>query len=431
MKTLKNKKNLLIGCVADDFTGGSDAASYLSEGGMETVLISGIPDDDLVLPEECEAVVIALKSRTQKTEDAVRDSLKAVRWLKNNGTEQFYFKYCSTFDSLPTGNIGPVCDALMEELNVRETVLLPSMPDNGRTVKNGILYVNGIPLEESSMRSHPLTPMTKSRISELMEPQGRYPSLEIHQEALRKEDDAERLLNEFRDRESAFYIIPDYENETDAEHIVSLFGKMRFLTGGSGILKALASGIKGSECTEIAVSGTAGRAIIVAGSCSSATRAQELYYENSGSPSIRLKDEEILSGKADCISLYDRIVSGNLESPLVYSYDTPEGLAAKRNEEGRLLAAKAEYVLSSLAAYALETGFRRIISAGGETSGAVTQALGFRAFRISGSVASGVPILIPLEAPDVRLVLKSGNFGQEDFFCRALKLTGVNDESAE
>ena len=172
-----NKQVIKIGCVADDFTGGSDAASFLCEGGLNTILISGIPEERFILPEECEAVVIALKSRTQNTEEAVKDSLRAVRWLKNAGTEKYYFKYCSTFDSTPEGNIGPVTDAVMDELGENRTILCPALPDNGRTVKEGILYVNGVRLEDSTMRNHPLTPMTKSRIADLMEPQGKYASL--------------------------------------------------------------------------------------------------------------------------------------------------------------------------------------------------------------------------------------------------------------
>ena len=413
---------LRIGCVADDFTGGSDAASFLALGGMKTILISGIPDQDLKLPEDCEAAVIALKSRTQETSRAVDDTLAAARWLKDMGTQKYYFKYCSTFDSTPEGNIGPVTDALMEELGVKATILCPALPANGRTVQDGILYVNGVKLEESSMKDHPLTPMRKSRIKDLMEEQGKYRALEIRSDMLHSEEKAEEAVREFEKDNPRFYLVPDYQDEEDAEAIVRLFGNMKLLTGGSGILRALAASMnEGREVFRGFPRGN-GKALIVAGSCSSATRAQELFYEKSGAKMVRLSDAGILSGEENPESLWEMI--RDEETPLVYSYDTPEGLALKRNEEGKALAAKVEKTLAGLAKLACEKGVRRIIAAGGETSGAVTESLGYHSFWIGESIAPGVPVLIPVEAPQIRLVLKSGNFGQEDFFSRALEMTG-------
>lgn len=172
-------EKLLLGCVADDFTGGSDAASHLAAGGLNTILCNGVPAPGFVPPEGCEAVVIALKSRTQETESAVADSMKAARWLAEQGAEQLYVKYCSTFDSRPCGNIGPIVDAILEAFNVPGTVLCPALPSNGRVVRDGILYVNGVPLAESPMKDHPLTPMWESRVAKLMEPQGKYACLEV------------------------------------------------------------------------------------------------------------------------------------------------------------------------------------------------------------------------------------------------------------
>ena len=319
-----SKQNLLFGCVADDFTGGSDAASFLALGGMRTILVNGIPDPTFTLPEGCEGVVIALKSRTQETAGAVADSLAAVRWLREQGARQFYFKYCSTFDSTPKGNIGPVTDAILQELDVPGTLLCPALPANDRRVRDGLLYVKGLLLAESPMRNHPLTPMTKSRIAELMAPQGRYESMEIHQDALQGDEAALReQVATFAEGKAHYYLIPDYDNDDDAERIAALFGDMPFLTGGSGLLTALARRITGRAETKAAFGGTTGRAILVAGSCSTATHAQTVWYESHGGRLLRLTDEGLMDGSETPSSIWDRIEAENIDAPLVYSYDSP------------------------------------------------------------------------------------------------------------
>lgn len=446
-------EKIKIGCIADDFTGGSDAASYLSLGGLKTILMNGIPSDTYTVPESCEAVVIALKSRTQETAGAVKDSLDAIRWLREKGAEKFYFKYCSTFDSTDKGNIGPVTDALMEYLEVDSTILCPALPDNGRCVKDGILYVNGVKLENSSMRHHPLTPMTKSRIADLMEHQGKYPCIEVHKEELyyseiklkakideelwheRKalytggghsgESTSDNPDRQLKTEDVKYYIVPDYENENDAIRIAELFVDMKLLTGGSGILRALAERLKiSSGAEDTGFTGVEGKALIVGGSCSVATGKQEHWYEDHGGMSFRLSDEGILNGSENPDTLWKWVEDNGKDAPLVYSYDTPEGLSKKRNEEGRKLSAKVEELLSDLSKRARDNGFKRFIAAGGETSGAVTRALGYDSFWIGKSIAPGVPVLIPVDDPNIRLVLKSGNFGQEDFFGKALNITG-------
>ena len=414
----------LFGCIADDFTGGSDAASFLVAGGMNTVLCNGIPGEDFSLPAECEGLVIALKSRTQETKEAVADSLAAVRWLARQGAEQFYIKYCSTFDSTPEGNIGPVVDAVLEETDTPGTILCPALPANGRVVKDGILYVKGVPLAESPMKDHPLTPMRKRRISQLIAPQGKYPSYELHQDLLRgSRAETEKEISAFRKNKTHYYLIPDYTDEADAEILADLFGADRVLTGGSGLLTALARRLKKDNSVHLPQSSAEGPALILAGSCSSATRAQTAWFLAQGGVSIRLEDAGLLDGTQTADTLWNAVRTQ--KGPvLVYSYETPEGLQLKRNEEGRRLSSLIEQTLSGLAVKAAAGGVTRIIVAGGETSGAVTKALGYRAFQIGESIAPGVPVLLPLDNPAVRLVLKSGNFGQEDFFGRALAVTG-------
>lgn len=407
--------NIFLGIVADDFTGASDAASFLAEAGVSTVLFNGIPKQSLDLREEAEAVVIALKSRTAPVKEAVRESLAAFAWLKQMGAEQLYLKYCSTFDSTPEGNIGPVTDAVMEQYGYEKTVLCPALPVNGRTVKQGILYVNGVPLAESAMRDHPLTPMRQSRIAQLMMPQGKYPCVEIG--AGEKVSEAAKK----------YYLIPDYYEETHGDRIAEQFGDLPFLTGGSGLVGALGRRyVKRQKKDPAAIGrsypGVTGKAVLLAGSCSAVTLKQIDDYEKKGYPLYRIRPAELLSGVQNQDQIWQWILEEGTDG-LVYSSSKPEDLR-KSQELGRERVASAiEQLLAGLARQAVEAGYTRVIVAGGETSGAVTKALGYDAFYIGPSVAPGVPVMIPVANPELRLVLKSGNFGQEDFFKRALQMT--------
>lgn len=407
--------NIFLGIVADDFTGASDAASFLAEAGVSTVLFNGIPKQNLDLREEAEAVVIALKSRTAPVKEAVRESLAAFAWLKQMGAEQLYLKYCSTFDSTPEGNIGPVTDAVMEQYGYEKTVLCPALPVNGRTVKQGILYVNGVPLAESAMRDHPLTPMRQSRIAQLMMPQGKYPCVEIG------------AGEEVPEAAKKYYLIPDYYEETHGDRIAEQFGDLPFLTGGSGLVGALGRRyVKRQKKDPAAIGrsypGVTGKAVLLAGSCSAVTLKQIDDYEKKGYPLYRIRPAELLSGVQNQDQIWQWILEEGTDG-LVYSSSKPEDLR-KSQELGRERVASAiEQLLAGLARQAVEAGYTRVIVAGGETSGAVTKALGYDAFYIGPSVAPGVPVMIPVANPELRLVLKSGNFGQEDFFKRALQMT--------
>ncbi|MEV4177917.1 four-carbon acid sugar kinase family protein, partial [Nonomuraea sp. NPDC049709] len=152
----------MIGAIADDVTGATDVAVALRRHGLRTVLYFGLPPQGTELPEH-DAVVIALKTRTIPRADAVARSLEALHWLRANGAaRQVYFKYCSTFDSTPDGNIGPVLDALADAMDAPVVAMTPSSPEHGRTQYNGYLFVGDVLLGESHMRHHPLTPMTDS-----------------------------------------------------------------------------------------------------------------------------------------------------------------------------------------------------------------------------------------------------------------------------
>ena len=419
---------LIFGCVADDFTGASDAASFLQKGGMSVLLSNGVPMEDFVLPEEIQAVVIALKSRTQKTKEAVADSMAALRWLRDAGAAHFFLKYCSTFDSTPEGNIGPIADAAMELLEVPYTILCPALPVNGRTVYHGDLYVNGVPLQESPMKNHPLTPMWDCSIARLMKPQSRYGSAEIWEETLYDDAAVERKLSEMKEKKAPFYLIPDYRDAKDGKQIVKLFGGLKLLTGGSGILEPLAEALSAS-CKNPGTVDThvEGPAILLAGSCSRATLSQISYYQAHGGVSYRIDPVALFEGRETAEQIWGFICVHDGETVLLYSSDTAENIKKVQELGKEKIAALLEKTTAEIAERAVAHGIRRVIVAGGETSGAVTEQLGFSVYRIGASVAPGVPVMEPVENRGIRLVLKSGNFGAEDFFEKALQMTGKED----
>ena len=426
---------IYFGVVADDFTGASDAASFLVKAGVPTVLFNGIPDKEPELSEETRAVVIALKTRTVPREHAVAESLAAFRRLKKMGASQLYLKYCSTFDSTSEGNIGPVADAVMKAWNIPYTVLCPSLPVNGRTVKDGILYVNGVPLAESPMRNHPLTPMRDSNLVNLMEMQSEFPAKVIGNSSMVAAGSVAAG--------KPCYLIPDYETDEDGDRIAAFFGNLSFLTGGSGLIGALGrryvklcgentetcsmndtkadSQNSGLSAQQEQAAGT-GKALVLAGSCSAMTLRQIADYTGRGAASYRLLPDALLDGSQNAENVFAWVQEQESGS-LIFSSASPEDLEKSQRLGKERVAAKIEGTLAGLARLAAEHGYTRIIVAGGETSGAVTQALGYQAFQIGQSVAPGVPVMIPLDNPSLRLVLKSGNFGQEDFFARALEMT--------
>lgn len=417
---MENK--LIFGCVADDFTGAGDAASFLSAGGLDTVMLNGIPSGETGLPAHTEAVVIALKTRTEETGKAVAESVRAVRWLKSQGAAQIYLKYCSTFDSTPTGNIGPVCDAVLEDFEIPYTILCPSLPVNGRTVKDGVLYVDGVPLAQTHMRRHPLTPMWDSFLPALMQGQSKYPCFVLDAATMRLGDNAvaDRIKNDCASHPH-FYLVPDFSTEDDAARILSLFGSLPLLTGGSGLMTEIGKRL----CTKQAAANrkaavTGGKAIILAGSCSSATQNQVRDYLERGGSGVMITPAQLLSGGQSADTVWADIGKADAEEFLIYTSGNSgtEQASSGREQDAAIL----EATMADLAKRAVDNGFRRIVVAGGETSGAVTKALAWSAFRIGESIAPGVPVMHPLSAPDIRLVLKSGNFGQTDFFARALQI---------
>ncbi|XXM71404.1 3-oxo-tetronate kinase [Lysinibacillus sphaericus] len=409
-----------FGVIADDFTGASDIASFFVKGGLSTVLFTGVPEMDQV--SEAEVCVIALKTRTQDPKEAVNDSLEAVAWLKKQGAQQFYIKYCSTFDSTPEGNIGPICDAVMKELDVPYTILCPALPVNGRIVKEGCLYVNGVPLHKSPMKDHPLTPMRDCDLVRLMDAQSKFPSVKISGD-LHKEEVNERIASiTAQSEQSHFYIIPDYEKEEDAEKLVQVFGGLKLLTGGSGLAYPLAK-MHREHAEANGFERSSSPALLLAGSCSEATRNQIKEFEQSGGTTYFMDPLKLISGEETVGTIWDVVSQNRGESILVYSSDTPEKVRDIQQQGKEEVAGRLEKATADLAELAVQDGFHRIIVAGGETSGAVAKRLGYKGYHIGDSISPGVPVMIPVEDSRIRMVFKSGNFGESDFFLQALSLT--------
>ena len=405
-------KKFFLGVVADDFTGASDAASFLAEAGLSVILCNEIPSK---LEQTPDAIVIALKSRTIPADDAVRQSLDAFRWLKAKGAEQIYFKYCATFDSTEKGNIGPVTDAVLDEFGLDFTVVCPALPVNGRTVKDGILYLNGVKLEDSHMKDHPLTPMRDSYVPRLMERQSRCKAFTV------SVDEMKAGVNK-PNCEGHYCYVPDYYESGHGDLIAEVFGDIPFLTGGSGLAGALGRryarlhGIKTG--LEKNASRSDGKTLLLAGSCSKTTLGQIAEYQKSHD-SFQILPEKLLNGE----QTHEKILENLKDGILIYSSQNPNEMKKTQALGQERVANAIEAELSNLAADSVRRGYTKIISAGGETSGAVTKALGYSTFYIGKSVAPGVPIMTPVDNPELRIILKSGGFGQQDFFERAVEMT--------
>ena len=417
-------KKIIMGCVADDFTGASDAASFLRKQGMKTVLFNEVPDGRL--EEDCDAAVIALKSRTAPVQEAVDDSMKALRWLRKNGADQLYVKYCSTFDSTKEGNIGPILDAALEEFEIPYTVLCPSLPVNGRTVKDGCLYVNGVPLHETHMKNHPLTPMWDADISVLMREQSKYPCLKVSAGLMKQGREAvEKEVALFAEGKEHFYVIPDYYEDVHGEWIHDCFGSLPLLSGGSGLLGCDVLHIERESLEQAQEQVQVGRSLLLAGSCSKATLEQIECYRKSGKPSVKIDPWRLLDGDTTPEQIWEQMKGQ--DGVLFYSSDRAEKVRENQREGKEKVAEILEQTMAALARLAVGDGYTQVIVAGGETSGAVTRGLGYQSYLIGESIAPGVPVMTPMEDRKIRLVLKSGNFGQPDFFERAVRVTTTGE----
>ena len=421
---------LLLGCIADDLTGATDLALMLNQAGMPTMLHLGVPPaDSLIDWDQYPACVIALKSRTEPAADAVRASIEAANFLRGASARQIYFKYCSTFDSTPEGNIGPVADALLNLCEAQATIVAPSFPATGRTVRDGMLYVNGVLLEESPMRNHPLTPMTESSLLRLMDAQTAYgASALVPLKTVRAGGSRLRSELEQLEEQGCRYLVTDAETDEDLACIAGAVTDMPVITGASGIGATLPAQLAARDLlkpktADPAMPATAGGAVVLAGSCSTATRAQVARFSRMAA-SFRIDPLSKEAPSDDIDSLTERVSRAAREGDvLIYSSAEPEELAEIQSSLGAENAGqRVEEILSGVARALYDRGKRRFIVAGGETSGAVGAALGLKELTIGPQIDPGVPWMVSMGDESLCIAFKSGNFGSDDFFSRALEM---------
>jgi uncharacterized protein YgbK (DUF1537 family) len=387
--------------IADDFTGGSDLASMLAEGGASVVLLFGIPGEPLAVAA-VDAYVLCLKSRSIPAAEARRMSRQAAEFLLALEPAQLQFKYCSTFDSTAKGNIGPVTEELLDRLDLRYTIAAPALPVNGRTQYLGHLFVNGRLLSESPMRDHPLNPMLDPDLVRHLQMQTRLPVGLIPLTVVRQGAEAVREAMARQQAAGVAISLVDAIEDSDLAVIAEASLDLRLITGGSGLGRPLPRlwGLKPMALE--ARESVPRRTLIVSGSCSAATLEQLDQLRASGVPVRSLEERHRLSA--------------DLDARNVAAFSSSAAAGQRLSIAGEEI----EQRLAEVARIGVrEWGVQQLIVAGGETSGAVVQALELRGARLAGSIAPGVPALVALKDKPYALALKSGNFGGPDFFLRA------------
>jgi uncharacterized protein YgbK (DUF1537 family) len=414
----------LLGCIADDFTGATDLCSMLVRNGMRTVQVIGIPQS--AAGPDADAVVVALKSRTSPVADAVRESLAALDWLRRAGCRQFFFKYCSTFDSTDQGNIGPVADALLHALDAAFALACPAFPTNARTVYQGHLFVGSHLLNESGMENHPLTPMKDANLVRVLARQtegtvGLVPYATVEQGA-----ELVRLAMTSLAEQGHRYAIVDAVSDRHLHAIGTAAAAHPLITGGSGVAMGLPENFRRAGLLPVlddpgALDDVAGNAAALAGSCSRATLAQ-IAVARERVPTLQLDPLAALDAAALARTALDWAGPRLGQTPIVIAASAPpEQVAALQAKLGREQAgALVERAMAEIAEALVARGVRRLVVAGGETAGAVVSRLGVRSLRIGAEIDPGVPwTLAEGEGPPMLLALKSGNFGGPDFFLKA------------
>lgn len=414
-----------LGVIADDFTGATDIASFLVLNGLKTVQLCGVTPD-LPVPD-VEAVVISHKSRSCPKEEAAAAVKASLKWLQQAGCPRIFFKYCSTFDSTKEGNIGPVTDALMQELGTDFTVFSPALPVNGRTVYKGYLFVGDVLLEESGMRCHPINPMTDSYIPRLVEMQAAGKCGVITLETVRAGAAAVKTRIADLKAQGYKYAAVDAVDESDLVVQGEAFADLPLVTGGSGLGLGLARVLRAPDSDSVKAQQLGypqGRkAAVFSGSCSVMTNKQVAFYKERAAARLvdadRLMRTQDLPGVVREYAAFCEEHSADALAPLVYATANPEELARIQKQYGVAASSHAvEQFFAELARQLKALGFQRYIIAGGETSSIAVQALGVAGFYIGPAIAPGVPWVRSVNN-DISLTLKSGNFGQEDFFLKA------------
>ncbi|MEZ5752159.1 MAG: four-carbon acid sugar kinase family protein [Paracoccaceae bacterium] len=404
---------MLIGAIGDDFTGSGDLANMLARAGLSVQLRTAIPTEPLAPTDRPEAVVIALKTRTVPAAEAVAQSRAAVAWLRAQGAPRILFKYCSTFDSTPEGNIGPVAEALAQDLSADKVLCEPSFPETGRTVYLGHMFVGDRLLSEGPLAHHPLTPMTDPDLRRWLQTRTSVGHLPLT--ALRGADP-----EGFLSGQCGQFIIADAIDDDDIDRLGRLAVDAPLVTGGSAIGAGLARALVGTGRKAATTwQGVAGPAVVLAGSCSAATLGQIAAYVGHAQRQVAVED--ILADPALPQKLADWALTAG-EAPMISVSQPPEAVLRVQETHGReRTAAAIDAMFAALARALVDRGVTRLVVAGGETSGAVTLGLGLDRLDVGPQIAPGVPALA---AGGLRLALKSGNFGGADFFTRAVALLG-------
>ncbi len=414
----------LLGCIADDFTGATDLANMLVKSGMRTVQTIGVPAGDAAL--DADAIVVALKSRTIPAADAVAQSLAAYEWLRAQGCRQFFFKYCSTFDSTDAGNIGPVADALLDAAGGGFTIACPAFPENGRTIYRGHLFVGDLLLNESGMENHPLTPMKDANLVRVLQRQTESKVGLLRYDAIGLGAAAVRASIEQLRAEGARFAIADALSDRDLYVLGEACADLPLVTGGSGIALGLPAnfrraGLLPERDNAASLPAIDGFSTVLAGSASKATHAQVAAW-CAHRPGFRI-DPLAASRGEPVVEQALAFARAHLPEPvLIYATATPDEVKAVQQALG--IEAAGHLVESTLAAIARglrALGVRKFVVAGGETSGAVVQALDVKSLQIGAQIDPGVPATATIDNTPLGLALKSGNFGAVDFFDKALR----------
>jgi len=410
-----------LGVIADDFTGATDIASFMVNAGWKVVLFNGVPSEAFDA-QDTDAIVIALKSRSIPVNEAVELSLSASAWLQAQGCQRQLFKYCSTFDSTAQGNIGPVTDALMKFLNTSATLVCPAVPDNGRTIVHGHLFVKGELLNESGMEHHPVTPMKHSSLKKLMEAQSMGLCGMINLDKVKNHPDELAREIETQLANKARYFIFDVLDNQDLLTVARVTANFPLVTGAAGLGYAIAAldehrALAGKQAMHIDARGAS---VVLSGSCSAMTNQQVDFYQQRAS-SLALDVEKIIKDPAylEFVSQWVIAHASDHLAPMVYATQPPQIIELIQKHYGaEYISDRIETFFSSLARSLNRAGFNKFIVAGGETSGAVTQGLNIEGMVIGEPVAPGVPWTQVLNKQQW-VILKSGNFGSQDFFQKA------------
>jgi 3-dehydrotetronate 4-kinase len=420
---------LALGCIADDYTGASDLANTLTRCGLRTVQTIGVPAGDLALPD-VDAVVVSLKSRSIEASLAVSRSRAAEKWLRGRGADHVLFKICSTFDSTDAGNIGPVMDALRADSGDAIVLVTPAFPETGRTVYQGNLFVGAVPLNESPLKDHPLNPMHDSNLVRVLARQSRTKVGLVDLADIARGPDAVRARLTDLAAKGFGAAIADAVFERDLETIGVVALDHRVSVGASGLGLGLARALVvsrrvKSNAPNAASGAVGGAAACLAGSCSQAT-LQQIASAEAAMPVLHLDADQVVAGKDEARRALawasERLNQGPI---LIARSSTPDQVAALQARHGRDAAGHAiEQAMADIAEGLVEAGVRRLVVAGGETSGAVVDRLGIPGFLVGAEIAAGVPVLraVGAKGGEMLLALKSGNFGGPEFFSDALKL---------